>query len=371
MTRSGQLAVADPGRGAAGESSRAYWLCQELGWGGYTLLYFLLVLVPLRQATLRSAAADLAYGLAALCGTHLLRSRMRRGQWTDLSPARLIPRLAAGVILAGLFQTVVLEAALTLERQIDWHRTSQVLAVILSIAASSVTLDGLWLAVYLVVQSARRRRAVQMQSLRAEVLARDAQLRSLQQQLNPHFLFNCLNSLRGMIGEDRARAQEMVTRLAELLRASLRQDESNAISLEDELATVNAYLDLESVRLEERLCIRREIDPALHAALIPPMLLQGMVENALKHGIARLASGGDLVLRIARHGEQLLVEVENSGTLSAPDGNGIGLANARERLRLLYGPNAALTLTQSSPEIVRATVTLPLQTAEDLCALSS
>jgi len=371
MNLNGQLAAAVPGRGSARESSRAYWFCQGLGWGGYTVLYYVVVLVPLRQASLRSAAADLAYGLAALCGTHLLRSRMRRGQWADLSVAPFILRLAAGVLFAGLFQSVVLEAVLTLEGQINGHKIGEVLPVFFSIAASSVTLDGLWLGIYLIAQSARRRRAAQMESLRAEVLTREAQLRSLQQQLNPHFLFNCLNSLRGMIGEDRGRAQEMVTRLAELLRASLRQDESNAIPLEDELATVNAYLKLESVRFEERLRIRREIDPAVHSALIPPMLLQGLVENALKHGIAHLASGGDVVLRIVRQGEQLHLEVENSGALAAPGGNGIGLANARERLRLLYGPSATLTVAQAAPEIVRATVTLPFQTAEALCAPSS
>lgn len=358
-------------RGPASASSRAYWLCQGFGWGGYCLLYYLAVLVPMHNAGPGAMAADLSYCLAAFAGTHVLRWRMRRGQWSNLSFLRLIPRLAAGAILAGLFQSAALEAALTLEHQIDWQRTGQALGVTAALVASSVMLDGLWIAVYLVVQSAQSRRAAEMESLRAAVVAREAQLRSLQQQLNPHFLFNCLNGLRGMINEDRARAQEMVTRLAELLRASLRQDECNAIPLEDELATVNAYLDLESVRLEERLRIRREIEPGVQSALIPPMLFQGLVENALKHGIARLATGGDLVLRIARQGTQLRLEVENTGMVSDPSGNGIGLANARERLRLLYGENAALTLTQPAPDYVRATVTLPFQTGEAACERSS
>ena len=213
----------------------------------------------------------------------------------------------------------------------------------------------------------RRRRTAELDALRAQVLARETRLRTLQQQLNPHFLFNCLNSLRGMIDEDRNRARQMVTRLAELLRSSLRQDESNSIPLDEELATVDAYLELESVRFEERLRIRRDIDPAARSALVPPMLVQGLVENALKHGISSLPSGGDLTLRIARAGDLLLIDVLNPGTLSSQSGNGIGLANARERLRLLYGPRAELTLTEDQPGSVHAGVVLPFESMEAAC----
>jgi LytS/YehU family sensor histidine kinase len=218
------------------------------------------------------------------------------------------------------------------------------------------------------VLAVRRRRAAELDALRSQVLAREAKLRSLQQQLNPHFLFNCLNSLRGMIDEDRARAQQMVTRLAELLRASLRQDACEAIPLEEELTTVNAYLELESVRLEERLRIRREIAPEARDALVPPMLVQGLVENALKHGIAQLPEGGELLLRIYRVGEMLRVEVGNTGRLRTDRGGGIGLANARERLRLLHGERAMVELSEEPQGWVQATVALPFQQAEAACA---
>ena len=177
----------------------------------------------------------------------------------------------------------------------------------------------------------------------------------------------CLNSLRGMIDEDRGRAQQMVMRLAELLRASLRQDECSAIPLEEELATVDAYLELESVRLEERLRIRREIAVEAMGALVPPMMVQGLVENAVKHGIAQLPGGGELVLRVGREGETLRVEVGNTGRLKVEQGSGIGLTNARERLRLLYGERASVELREEPAGWVRATVVLPFQTVEAAC----
>ena len=352
--------------GNGGRRSRAYWACQLAGWGGYGLVYYLAVLVPFHAAGPENILADAAYCVAGLTGSHLLRMRMKQRRWSELGYARLAPRLVLGSLLVGTFATAVLEGSLTLEGQLDWGQ-ARVLPIVGVTVFTSAFLAALWLAIYLGVLSVRRRRAAEVNALRAELAARESKLRSLQQQLNPHFLFNCLNSLRGMIDEDRGRAQQMVTRLAELLRASLRQDECSAIPLEEELATVDAYLELESVRLEERLRIRREIEPEARGALTPPMLVQGLVENALKHGIAQLPLGGELLLRVAREGEALRLEVGNTGRLRMQQGNGIGLRNARERLRLLYGERASVDLSEELAGWVRAKVVLPFQTMEAAC----
>jgi signal transduction histidine kinase len=315
--------------------SRIYWLCQTLGWGGYCLLYYVAVLIPFHAAGPRQILADLAYCLAGLIGTHCLRLLMKRRNWPDLPLPKLLPRLFLAALIIGAFQTITLDASLLLESRVEFRGAAETLGALAATIFFSALLVAFWLSVYFIVHAVRRRRSAELDALRAQVLARETRLRALQQQLNPHFLFNCLNSLRGMIDEDRDRARHMVTRLAELLRSSLRQDESNAIPLEEELATVEAYLELESVRFEERLRIRREIAPEACAALVPPMLVQGLVENALKHGIARLPAGGELILSITRAGDALRIDVVNPGTLGPQSGNGIGLANARERLRLL------------------------------------
>jgi signal transduction histidine kinase len=356
---------------APNRRSRAYWVCQALGWGGYGVVYFVAVLLPLHQGGAVQAVIDLAYCLTGLLGTHLLHSRIKLDGWSEMQYRALIPRLLVSALLVGLSQTIVLDSSLALEHQFNWNQMGQVLAVFGSTVFFSALLVGLWLAIYLGVEGARRRHAAVLDALRTEVLIREASLRSLQQQLNPHFLFNCLNSLRGMIDEDSKRAQVMVTRLAELLRSSLRQDQRSVISVEEELTTVNAYLELESVRFEERLRMRQDIDPQALSALVPPMLLQCLVENAIKHGISQLTSGGELEMRIRRSAEQLQVDICNTGSLRGHLGTGIGLANARQRLRLLYGDRAELTLREDPPGWVHATLVLPFQNVEAMCEQSS
>ncbi len=150
-----------------------------------------------------------------------------------------------------------------------------------------------WLTIYFAVQSRRKRDALQLE---LDVVAREAQLRSLRAQLNPHFLFNCLNSLRHLIVTQPARAEIMVTGLAELLRYSLASDRTDAVGLSDELRIVDEYLDIERVRLEDRLTVTRQVAREALRARVPPMLIQTLVNNAIKHGIAELPQGG--VVRI-------------------------------------------------------------------------
>ena len=356
--------------GLAGAQSKGYWTCQLLGWGGYGLAYYLAVLVPFHVTGLKQFVADLAYCSAGLLGTHLLRSRIKLRLWSEIPYPRLIPRLLTGALMVGALQALALDGTLALEGKLDWRRPGEGIAIVGATIFFSALLVGLWLAVYFSVQAVRRRRTAELDTLRAQLLLREAKLLSLQKQLNPHFLFNCLNSLRGMIDEDSRRAQEMVTRLAELLRSSLRQDHRSLISLEEELTTVNAYLELESVRFEDRLRIRRDIDSGAASALVPPMLLQGLVENALKHGIAELPDGGELQIHIRRSRDRLQVDVCNTGTLRYEPA-GIGMANARERLRLLYRESADLSLLEEPPGWVRATVSIPYQTTEAMCERSS
>lgn len=357
--------ISVPGEAAAPRPThaRSYWALQILGWGAYCFGYYVVVLVPFREAGLPSIFADIIYCFAGLLATHLLRARIRAGRWTELPLLRLLPRLLAAALLVGLFQALALDTTLWFEGVFATTPLTTRIGILLATVFFSALLIGLWLAIYFVVQSSRRRRSAEVDALRSQVLARESQMRSLQQQLNPHFLFNCLNSLRGMIDEDPRRAQVMVTELAALLRAALRSDHCATVPLSDELAAVDAYIRLESVRLEERLRIHREIDPAATTAAVPPLLLQGLVENAVRHGIAPLQTGGDLTLRIARVADRLQVTVTNSGTLQPGPTPGTGLSNARERLRLLYGDRARLDLREDPPASVQATLEIPFEPA--------
>ena len=165
-----------------------------------------------------------------------------------------------------------------------------------------------------------------------------------------------------MISENPARAQEMVTSLASLFRHAIDFRGSQMIPLKDELQAVSEYLALESARLEERLQVQIAVSEEAAQRNVPAMVLQTLVENAVRHGIADLPNGGLLTIRAATNNEALVLEVENTGKLKdfSPNGAHTGLANARERLRLLCGERASLELSDTGKGLVAATVVIPV-----------
>jgi LytS/YehU family sensor histidine kinase len=275
-----------------------------------------------------------------------------------MSVRRLLPRLVVATLLLSAFLTgLVLLVATIILRSV--HPRDP--AFFGSVFAGFMFAIGGWLRIYFWVRGRRQRRAHAMDALQLQVIAREAQLHALQGQLNPHFLFNCLNSLRALIVEDPGRAQIMVTRIAELLRRSLRANPTETIPLEDEMVAVRDYLDLEQVRFEDRLRVSCSLEPRALMCRVPPMIVQTLVENGLKHGVSRLPEGGELRIAAGVVNDRLQVEVTNSGSLHREaDDAGSGLRNARERLRLIYGDSASLTLAPRDSNHVVATLAIPL-----------
>ena len=214
-----------------------------------------------------------------------------------------------------------------------------------------------------------RRQRERVERLQMEAALKDAQMAVLRNQINPHFLFNALNSVRASIPTSLDVPRTAISQLSGIFRASLSADHRQTISLEDELATVRNYLALEGLRLGTRLSVEWSCgEEELGLAQVPPFLVQLLVENAVKHGISILPEGGVLKITIWRAGHSLRIRVMNSGRLlnveqgSRAEG-GTGLQNARARLRLLFGQEAALLLSQSSENEVTADLTLPFVTS--------
>jgi LytS/YehU family sensor histidine kinase len=223
---------------------------------------------------------------------------------------------------------------------------------------------SLWQAVLLSIGYFRRWKQGELDRARLEIAAKDAQFQALVAQLNPHFLFNSLNSLRGLILEDPARAQIMVTELASILRYSLQAGRIGTVTLAEEMEAVTNYLHLESIRLEERLRVRINVPDQLCEALLPPMVLQTLVENGVKHGVGPRPGGGELAVEASREGDAVRIEVRNSGQLAAAgSGTRIGLENARSRLKMLCGPAARLDLRNSDEDTVLAELWIPYASA--------
>jgi LytS/YehU family sensor histidine kinase len=197
-------------------------------------------------------------------------------------------------------------------------------------------------------------------SRQAELLARDAELRALKAQFNPHFLFNSLHSISALTAIDPAQAREMCIRLSDFLRSTLGLGDRTSISLGEELALVGIYLEIEQVRFGTRLRTEKQIEPGCEHIHIPPLLLQPLVENAIKHGVATLVDGGWIKLAANQNGEILSVRVENNFDPEAPSNrrNGVGLPNIRRRLRARYGSEGTLEVSIANNRF-RAELSLP------------
>ncbi len=207
-------------------------------------------------------------------------------------------------------------------------------------------------------------RKARQQALELQVLAREAELQAFRTQIDPHFLFNCLNSISSLCGSDPPAARHAAVRLGDFLRASLRLGADDTIPLEQELELSAAYLDVERVRFGERLRYRQTVDDDCLRARVPALLLQPLLENALKHGIAHLVEGGEIALGCRRNGAGLAISIRNSRDPDRPDerGTGIGLANVRGRLELLYGGRASL-VTSVDGSSFQVEILLPLEPA--------
>lgn len=181
-------------------------------------------------------------------------------------------------------------------------------------------------------------------SRQAELLSREAELKAIKAQVNPHFLFNSLNSISALTTLDPSKAREMCIRLSDFLRASLRLGERASIPFSEELALTRSYLDVEQVRFGLRLRVRQDFDPLCSDLEVPPLLVQPLVENAIKHGIATLTDGGEIAMTGQRVQDSIRLTIENPFDPDAPATrkNGFGLASVRNRLHARYGAAARL-----------------------------
>jgi sensor histidine kinase YesM len=196
-----------------------------------------------------------------------------------------------------------------------------------------------------------------------EKQAMQAQLQMLQAQIEPHMLFNTLANLQGLIATDPPRAQLLLEQLIAWLRATLKSSRAAATTLAEEFSLMDAYLGLMAIRMGERLAYRLDLPAPLAGVQIAPMLLQPLLENAIRHGLEPKIEGGRLDVSAAREGACLVLTVRDTGLgLDAPasHGTGLGLENIRERLSALYGAGASLTLAGGAPCGAVATITIPL-----------
>jgi two-component system sensor histidine kinase AlgZ len=211
-----------------------------------------------------------------------------------------------------------------------------------------------------------RARRVEMRAEQAQREALRAQLKALQARTNPHFFFNSLNTVAGLIGEEPRKAERVLEQLSRLCRYSLNGSSAEWVRMEDELAAVNDYLAVEGFRFEGRLQVFVDVEPGSETVLVPPLLLQPLVENAIHHGVAHRKEGGRVQVRISRNRSNVVMTVVDDGPgpgNSSHQGTGTSLADLRQRLKLIYGDRASLDASGTDEGGYRAEMRIPVRSA--------
>jgi len=219
----------------------------------------------------------------------------------------------------------------------------------------------IWNFIYFVYHFIMKSRKQQLDTLQLEALVKTLELKTIKAHINPHFIFNALNGIRALIDENPARARRAITELSNILRNSLSAEKGETVSLGDELKIVKDYLAIENMRFEDRLRIEYDIDEGTLERQVPPMMLQTLVENAIKHGISRQVKGG--IVKIISDFKSNFHEltVQNTGHLNGhASTKGFGLSSTQDRLNLIYGEKAKFEIRQLQADLVEAKVLIPV-----------
>lgn len=346
----------------------SFWKTQAAVWAIYLVMIYMTFLPMAAEGVWKLLLV--IKGLRTLFG-FFLSSVLRffyRGAVRSWSLPRVVTVVALGSITFGAVWTVLgMLVSSVVSPKFNWAtaiRQSPHDSV-----EYALTLMA-WSAGYFFVQYWMEWQAERERSLRASSLAQTAELQLLRYQLNPHFLFNALNSVRASVDEDAQRAKRMITALAEFLRYSLLGDSGEGVELREELAAIRNYLGIEAIRYEEHLDVSYQIDPRAESQRVPPFLVCPLVENAVKHGMR--TSAKPLRVKISAHveGDGLQIEVANSGSLSGNgfhgrEDTGTGVRNVRERVAQIYGRQGRFELIESEGW-VRARLDLPFKEASPL-----
>lgn len=317
------------------QTKRFYWFAQFLGWLSYCGILTLSVYTdnPARIDSIFILNLTILF-FSGVTITHIQRVVFIRLGWLAYRLPKLIPRLLLSSIISAFFISGI---DIITDYFTNPHFKLMTIANVVGIVLSAFILVLFWNAIYFTFHFFRKSRLHEMSNLELIATNKESELKNLRSQLNPHFLFNSLNSIRALIEIDPDKAKTSVTTLSNLLRQSLVLGKEKMVTLEDELKLAKNYLDLEKIRFEERLDIKWHIDEDLMTFEIPPFSIQMLVENAIKHGISNLQDGGEVGVHAVKKETEIMIEVCNTGSLNNTKDIGIGIVNINKRLKYQFG----------------------------------
>ena len=401
-----------------------YWICQFLGWGGWISINLFFVYLFASDMYLKPAekkhifyAVLVIEFLSAIIVTHALRYILKKINWIKFSTQKVIGLFIVAVTISGLLnyygERIVgklsgfslieyekrdgLKQAVAKEKQlqlagVEYYKNNKADSATTNAIQSikkntgwyrnydgiwqyeeqrqgrfwwdiilTFILMSLWLLLYMVWHYLERNRKDEIDKLSLEKTVKELELNTIKSHINPHFIFNSLNSIRAMVDENPQRARTAITELSNILRSSMQVEKMETVPLNKELDIVKDYLALEHMRFEERLKIEMDIDEDTLEQPVPPMMLQTLVENAIKHGISKKIKGGvvKIISRFTDHHFELIVQ--NSGTIDdelLPEG--FGLTSTRDRLKFLFHGKAEFQIKKINGSEVQAKIVMPI-----------
>lgn len=360
-----------------------YWICQIGGWLSYalTILFFSYVLQrELNTLFIQRIIIGVSLGIFV---SHLLRKSIIQSNLRPPTPANNWWKMLLLILFFSGFYSLINSSMVEVFKLYDTRREmgeSVKTPFIFSwnhIFASwngervgkrflfSIFLDTpiflVWISIYVLWHYIEFTNAEALKKVKLETLIKELELKTIKSQINPHFIFNALNSIRALVDEDPERARKAILELSNILRSSIQVDKVEITSLKKELAIVKDYLALEYIRFADRLKIEYQIEDATLEYAIPPMMLQTLVENAIKHGLSK--QPGDCLIKINAKIEEgkLVLMVHNTGVLQVSEKDGFGLQSTRDRLNILYRGDAEFDIYQCQPNQVTAKLIIPIQ----------
>jgi two-component system LytT family sensor kinase len=334
---------------------RIYWFTQLIGWLTYFTVNFFFFYV----ASVKDLLFHLLLVPSAILLTHAFRYFIIKKDWLQKPvPFQISIAIIASLVLSPIFISI------------QFFLNALIFGAALKLSFISFLqplinfwfVFFVWSVLYFSFHYIRNYRRAEIQQLKMQGSLKEAELNKLKSQLNPHFMFNAMNSIRALIDENPQKAKEAVTQLSNILRQTLTLEKNKLISFNDEMTLVKDYLALEKIRFEERLNFELHIDETSSQYKIPPMLLQTLVENAIKHGISKLTEGGVVIITTKQvESKKLQIEICNTGAYN-PDENplsGYGLENTRNRLAFVFADDASFLIANEN-DMVKTQIVIPL-----------
>ena len=327
---------------------KIYWVCQVSGW----LFYVIINLFFYGLSNSTSVKDFLIYFLLFLMGiflTHFYRKAIQRFRILQYKILyQLIFIVASSVVLSVVYFGFGSLFNITLFNP--------------EVLLNGVVPFVFWSLIYFGFHYLENYKKTEIQNLRWEAASKEIELNKLKSQLNPHFMFNSMNSIRALIDENPAKAKEAVTQLSNILRNTLMMNKSKEIALEEELKIVHDYLELEKIRYEERLNYKIDSDENALKLQVPPLVVQAQVENAIKHGISKIPGGGTVSVACKITEGTLMITVTNTGKINTEKTEtGFGLINTRQRLELLYGNRASVEIKEKENNEVAVIIKISIK----------